>query len=48
MHAIGLWRLVIDLDSGQLLDASYHANFEMEQPEIGPYICARLGPPQAR
>jgi hypothetical protein len=48
VHAIGLWRLVIDLDSGQLLDASYHGNFELEQPEIGPYICARLGPSQAR
>jgi hypothetical protein len=43
-QAIGLWRLVIDLDTGELLDASYHGNFELEQPEIGPYICSRLGP----
>lgn len=47
-HAVGLWRLVIDPDTGELLDASYHGNFELEQPEIGPYICARLGPAQAR
>jgi hypothetical protein len=46
-HAIGLWRLVIDLDTGELLDASYHGTFELEQPEIGPYICALLGPAQA-
>jgi hypothetical protein len=34
---------VIDLDTGELLDASYHGTFELEQPEIRPYICARLG-----
>jgi hypothetical protein len=46
-YAIGLWRLVIDADTGELLDASYHGNFGLEQPDIDPYICARLGPPQA-
>jgi hypothetical protein len=46
-YAIGLWRLVIDLETGELLDASYHGNFGLEQPEIVPYICARLGPPEA-
>ena len=44
-YAIGLWRLVIDPDTGDLLDASYHGNFDLEQPEIVPYICSRLGPP---
>ena len=44
-YAIGLWRLVIDPESGELLDASYHGNFDLEQPEILPYVCARLGPP---
>jgi hypothetical protein len=44
-YAIGLWRLVIDPETGELLDASYHGNFGLEQPEILPYICARLGPP---
>jgi hypothetical protein len=44
-YAIGLWRLVIDPDTGELLVASYHGNFGLEQPEIVPYICARLAPP---
>jgi hypothetical protein len=46
-YAIGLWRLVIDLETGELLDASYHGNFGLEEPDIDPYICARLGPSQA-
>jgi hypothetical protein len=46
-YAIGLWRLVIDPETGELLDASYHGNFGLEQPDIDPYICARLGPPEA-
>jgi hypothetical protein len=44
-YAIGLWRLVIDPDTGDLLDASYHGNFGLEEPEIVPYICSRLAPP---
>jgi hypothetical protein len=43
-YAIGLWRLVIDPTNEGLLDASYHGNFGLEEPEILPYICARLGP----
>lgn len=43
-YAIGLWRLVIDPDSGELLDASYHGNFGLEEPDIVPYICDSLGP----
>jgi hypothetical protein len=43
-YAIGLWRLVIDPVTGELLDASYHGNFGLEQPEILPFICERLGP----
>jgi hypothetical protein len=42
-YAIGLWRLVVDLDTGELLDASYHGNFELENPDIDAYICDRLG-----
>jgi hypothetical protein len=38
---------VIDPETGELLDASYHGNFGLEQPDIDPYICARLGPPEA-
>lgn len=44
-YAIGLWRLVIDPVTGELLDASYHGNFGLEEPDILSYICARLGPP---
>ena len=43
-YAIGLWRLVIDPATGELLEASYHGNFGLEQPDIVRYICARLGP----
>ena len=46
-YAIGLWRLVLDPATGELLDASYHGNFGLENPEIDPYICARLAPPAA-
>jgi hypothetical protein len=45
VYSIGLWRLVIDLETGELVDASYHGNFGLEQPEIDSYICERLGPP---
>ena len=45
VRAVGLWRLVFDPATGELLDASYHGNFGLEAPEIEPYICARLGPP---
>jgi hypothetical protein len=31
-YAIGLWRLVIDLETGELLGASYHRNLGLEQP----------------
>jgi hypothetical protein len=44
-YAIGLWRLVIDPATDALLEASYHGNFGLEQPEIEPYICAQLAPP---
>jgi hypothetical protein len=44
-YAIGLWQLLIDPDTGELLDASYHGNFGLEAPDIGSFICARLGPP---
>ncbi len=47
-YSIGLWRLVVDLGTGELLQASYHGNFGLENPDIDPYICARLGPPLAR
>ena len=47
VQAIGLWRLIFDPVTEELLDASYHGNFELEEPEITAYICMRLGPPQA-
>lgn len=46
-YAIGLWRLVIDPATGELLDASYNGTFGLEKRDIDPYICARLGPPEA-
>jgi hypothetical protein len=47
VQAIGLWRLILDPATDELLDASYHGNFDLEESEITAYLCARLGPPQA-
>ena len=47
IRAVGLWRLTIDLDTGELLDAEYHGSFGLENPEIDPYVCGRLGPPES-
>jgi hypothetical protein len=33
--------------SEELLEATYNGNFGLEEHEIVPYICARLGPPDA-
>lgn len=43
-HAIGLWILTIDLETGELLDAEYHGRFDVVEPEIIDYICEQLGP----
>jgi hypothetical protein len=43
--AIGLWRLVVDPVAEVLLSAEYHGNFDLEEPDIVPFICERLGPP---
>ena len=45
VRAIGLWRLVFDPATGELLEASYHGNFGLQFPDITAYICERLGPP---
>jgi hypothetical protein len=47
VQAISLWRLIFDPATDELLDASYHGNFDLEEPEITAYLCARLEPPQA-
>lgn len=44
-YAIGLWRLVVDPVAEVLISAEYHGNFDLEQPDIVPFICERLGPP---
>ena len=46
-YAIGQWDQVVDLETGELLDSS-HGNFGLEEPDIDPSTCPRLGPPQAR
>jgi hypothetical protein len=45
VYAIGLWRLVFDFDTGELLEQSYHGNFDLTNPEIDQFICDQLGPP---
>jgi len=47
VRVVGLWRLTLDPDSGELLDAEYHGSFGLENPEIDPYVCGRLGPPES-
>jgi hypothetical protein len=43
-YAIGLWRITFDPVTGETISAEYHGNFGLEEPEIVPFICARLGP----
>jgi len=43
--ATGLWVLTIDPTAGELIDAEYHGNFDLEADgEIEAYICSRLAP----
>ena len=44
-YAIGLWRITFDPETGENVSAEYHGNFGLEQPDIVPFICGRLGPP---
>jgi len=44
VYAIGLWRLTVDLDTGELVAQEYRGNFDIAEPEIGDRICALLGP----
>jgi len=43
-HAIGLWVLTIDGETGELLDAEYHGRFDVKEPEIIDYLCDQLAP----
>ena len=44
VYAIGLWRLTIDPETGELIDQEYHGRFDVLQPEIIEAICSLLGP----
>jgi hypothetical protein len=44
IRAVGLWRLVVDAATGELLSAEYHGNFGLRADEIDAYVCSRLGP----
>jgi hypothetical protein len=44
--AVGLWRLTIDADSGELIAEEYHGNFDVTASEIGTRLCDMLGPDQ--
>ena len=41
-YAIGLWVLTIDGETGELLSAEYHGNFDGGIEEGAAYICAKL------
>ncbi len=43
-YAIGLWRLVIDPMTGEIVSGTYHGNFDLEAPEIDAYVCSQLAP----
>lgn len=43
--AIGLWRFVIDLETGEELSAEYHGRFDLLAPDLLPYLCSELAPP---
>jgi hypothetical protein len=44
-YAIGLWRLTIDLATGEMVSAEYSGNFDLENEEIDAYLCSALGGP---
>jgi hypothetical protein len=41
-YAIGLWVLIFDEATGELLSAEYHGNFDSGVEEGGAFICAQL------
>jgi hypothetical protein len=42
--AVGLWRLTVDAESGELVAEEYYGNFDVTVDEIGPLLCELLGP----
>jgi hypothetical protein len=44
VYAIGLWRLTINPETGELIDQEYHGRFDVLEPEITEAICSLLGP----
>ena len=44
VYAIGLWRLTVDLQTGELIDQEYHGRFDVLAPQIVETICTLLGP----
>lgn len=43
-HAIGLWVLTFDGETGEQVSAEYHGRFDVLEPEIVDYLCDELGP----
>jgi hypothetical protein len=39
---VGLWRLVFDARSGNLLSSDYHGNFDVLAPDILAYVCDQV------
>ena len=44
-YAIGLWRLTVDLDTGDLISEEYFGNFDQTADGIVTYLCSSLGNP---
>jgi hypothetical protein len=43
VYAVGLWRLTVDPESGDLIAQECHGNFDVLEPEILQTICSLLG-----
>jgi hypothetical protein len=42
VKAIGLWRLVVDLETGELISEEYYGRFDVGAPGIVEAICEAL------
>jgi hypothetical protein len=45
-YAIGLWRLTVDLATGDLISQEYSGNFDVDAEGIATYLCAALDDPE--
>jgi hypothetical protein len=44
VYAIGLWRLTVNLETGELVAQEYHGNFDVQAPQLAETVCSLLSP----